>query len=77
MPPTTIVFFGLGAVGSSMLICFSELAEGDGVPVRFVVYVLNPDEARDALFHAERLFDRIEFIGLPDFKSGLCTRAPS
>jgi len=25
--PTTIVFFGLGAVGSSMLIGFSELAE--------------------------------------------------
>lgn len=64
---TKIVFFGLGAVGSAMLICFSELAERDGVPVRFVVYVLNPDAARDALFHAERLFDRIDFIGLPDF----------
>jgi saccharopine dehydrogenase (NAD+, L-lysine forming) len=66
-PPTKIVFFGLGAVGSAMLICLSELAERDGVPVRFVVYVLNPDAARDALFHAERLFDHIDFIGLPDF----------
>jgi saccharopine dehydrogenase (NAD+, L-lysine forming) len=65
--PTKIVFFGLGAVGSAMLICLSELAERDEVPVRFVAYVLNPDAARDALFHAERLFDRIDFIGLPDF----------
>jgi len=66
-PQMKIVFFGLGAVGSAMLICLSELAERDDVPVRFVVYVLNPDTARDALFHAERLFDRIDFIGLPDF----------
>lgn len=66
-PQTKIVFFGLGAVGSAMLICLSELAERDEVPVRFVVYVLNPDFARDALFHAERLFDRIDFIGLDDF----------
>jgi saccharopine dehydrogenase (NAD+, L-lysine forming) len=65
--PTKIVFFGLGAVGSAMLICLSELAERDEVPVRFVVYVLSPDAARDALFHAERLFDRIDFVGLPDF----------
>jgi hypothetical protein len=62
-----IVFFGLGAVGSAMLICFSELAERDGVSLHFVVFVLNPDLARDALFHAERLFDRIDFIGVPDF----------
>ena len=65
--PLTIAFFGLGAVGSSMLICLSELAERDEVPLRFVVVVLNVDLARDALFHAERLFDRIDFIGLPDF----------
>jgi saccharopine dehydrogenase (NAD+, L-lysine forming) len=65
--PTRIVFFGLGAVGSAMLICFSELAERDGVPLHFVVFVLNPEPARDALFHAERLFDRIDFIGVPDF----------
>jgi hypothetical protein len=66
-PPTRIVFFGLGAVGSAMLICFSELAERDGVPLHFVVFVLNPEPARDALFHAERLFDRIDFIGVPNF----------
>ena len=30
-PPLTIVFFGLGAVGSSMLICLAELAERDGI----------------------------------------------
>ncbi|WP_296808758.1 hypothetical protein [Thiocapsa sp.] len=65
--PTKIVFFGLGAVGSALLICLSELAERDDVPVRFVVCVVNPDAARDALFHAERIFDRIEFIGVPDF----------
>jgi saccharopine dehydrogenase-like NADP-dependent oxidoreductase len=65
--PTKIVFFGLGAVGSALLICLSELAERDDVRVRFVVYVVNPDAARDALFHAERLFDRIDFIGVADF----------
>lgn len=65
--PLTMAFFGLGAVGSSMLICLSELAERDGVPLRFVVVVLNVELARDALFHAERLFDRIDFVGLPDF----------
>ncbi|CRI64819.1 Saccharopine dehydrogenase [Thiocapsa sp. KS1] len=65
--PTKIAFFGLGAVGSALLICLSELAERDDVPVRFVVYVISPDAARDALFHAERLFDRIDFIGVPDF----------
>lgn len=67
MDPITIAFFGLGAVGSSMLICLAELAERDGVPLRFVVVVLEPDLARDALFHAERLFDRIDFVGVEDF----------
>lgn len=67
MDPITIAFFGLGAVGSSMLICLAELAERDGVPLRFVVVVLDPDLARDALFHAERLFDRIDFVGVDDF----------
>ena len=66
-PPLAVAFFGLGAVGSAMLICLAELAERDGVPLRFVVVVLNPDLARDALFHAERLFDRIDFIGVDDF----------
>jgi saccharopine dehydrogenase-like NADP-dependent oxidoreductase len=65
--PTKIVFFGLGAVGSALLICLSELAERDDVPLRFLVYVVNPEAARDALFHAERLFDRIDFVGVPDF----------
>ncbi|RCK81424.1 MAG: Carboxynorspermidine dehydrogenase [Candidatus Ozemobacter sibiricus] len=67
--PAKVVFFGLGAVGSAMLICLSELAERDGVPIRFVVYVRSPEAARDALFHAERLFDRIDFVGLPEFDS--------
>ncbi|HBA67562.1 MAG TPA: saccharopine dehydrogenase, partial [Methylococcaceae bacterium] len=69
MTPIKIVFFGLGAVGSAMLICFSELAERDGVAIRFIVYVRNPDEARDALFHAEQLFEHIDFIKLSDFGS--------
>lgn len=67
LTPDKIVFFGLGAVGSALLICLSELAERDGKPVRFVVFALNPDEARDALFHAERLFDRIDFVRVGDF----------
>mgnify|MGYP005858831805 FL=1 len=66
-PPVKIVFLGLGAVGSGMLICLSELAERDAVPVRFVVFTTNPERARDALFNAERLFDRIEFVEAPDF----------
>lgn len=73
--PVKIVFFGLGAVGSAMLICFSELAERDWVPIRFVAYVLNPDEAKDALFHAERLFDRIDFVKISDF-SPVFAQAP-
>ncbi|KEF42182.1 MAG: saccharopine dehydrogenase [Cyanobium sp. CACIAM 14] len=67
--PLTVTFFGLGAVGSSMLICLAELAERDGVPLRFVVVVLEPELARDALFHAERLFDRIQFVEVADFDS--------
>jgi hypothetical protein len=74
--PLTIAFFGLGAVGSSMLICLSELAERDGVPLRFVVVVLNEELARDALFHAERLFDRIDFVVLPDFAPLFAGSAP-
>jgi saccharopine dehydrogenase (NAD+, L-lysine-forming) len=76
MSPIKIVFFGLGAVGSNLLVCLSELAERDGVPVRFVVYTINPDAVRDALFHAERLFDRIEFVGLPDFAPVFAGAAP-
>jgi len=66
-PPLTIVFFGLGAVGSSMLICLAELAERDGIPVRFKVFVIDPAAAREALYHAERLMRRIEIIGVPNF----------
>ncbi|MFM7677003.1 MAG: hypothetical protein ACKO5F_15800, partial [Synechococcus sp.] len=62
-----VAFFGLGAVGSSLLICLAELAERDGVDLRCVVVVLNTDLAHDALFHAERLFDRIDFVGVEDF----------
>jgi saccharopine dehydrogenase-like NADP-dependent oxidoreductase len=67
-PPLTIVFFGLGAVGSSMLICLAELAERDGIPVRFKVFSIDPAGARDALYHAERLMKRIEIIGVPSFE---------
>jgi len=61
------VFIGMGAVGSSMLICLSELAEREGMPLRFTVFTAHPDRARDALFNAEPLFDRIEFVAVPDF----------
>jgi saccharopine dehydrogenase-like NADP-dependent oxidoreductase len=76
VPPLAVAFFGLGAVGSSMLICLAELAERDGVPLRFVVVVQNPDLARDALFHAERLFDRIDFVGVEDFGAVFDGTAP-
>jgi saccharopine dehydrogenase-like NADP-dependent oxidoreductase len=66
-PPLTIVFFGLGAVGSSMLICLAELAEREGIPVRFKVFSIDPAGARDALYHAERLMKRVEIIGVPTF----------
>ncbi|TCT24190.1 saccharopine dehydrogenase [Thiobaca trueperi] len=66
-PPATIVFFGLGAVGSSLLICLSELAERDGVPIRFLVYTIDPSSARDALFHAEPLLEHIDLVGVTDF----------
>lgn len=75
-PPLTIVFFGLGAVGSSMLICLAELAERDGIPVRFRVFTIDPAEARDALYHAERLMKRIEIIGVPGFEPVLALEAP-
>jgi saccharopine dehydrogenase-like NADP-dependent oxidoreductase len=67
MARDTVAFFGLGAVGSVMLTCMAELAERDGASIRFVVFVRNLEFARDALFHAERLFERIEFVGLPEF----------
>jgi hypothetical protein len=67
--PFTIVFFGLGAVGSSMLICFDELAERDGISVRFLVYSIDAVAARDALFHAEQLLDRLELVEVPDFEA--------
>ncbi|CAK6701775.1 MULTISPECIES: hypothetical protein [unclassified Synechococcus] len=66
-PTLRIAFFGLGAVGSSLLICLAELAERDGVELEFLVVVLNTELARDALFHAERLFDRIDFLEVSDF----------
>jgi hypothetical protein len=59
-----------------LLICLAELAERDDVPVQFVVYTIDPQGARDALFHAERLFDRISFIGLPDFAPIFAYQAP-
>ena len=74
--PLTIVFFGLGAVGSSMLICLAELAERDGIPVRFRVFSIDPAGARDALYHAERLMKRIEIIGVPSFEPLLALEGP-
>lgn len=65
--PIKVCFFGLGAVGSNLLICLAELAERDEIPIRFVVFTIDPHGARDALFHAERFFDRIDFVGVPDF----------
>lgn len=67
MAKDTVVFFGVGAVGAVMLTCIAELADRDGVPIRFVVFVRDIEVARDALFHAEHLFERIEFIGLSEF----------
>lgn len=75
-PPLTIVFFGLGAVGSSMLICLAELAERDGIPVRFRVFAIDPAGAREALYHAERLMRRIEIIGVPSFDPILTQEGP-
>lgn len=75
-PPLSIAFFGLGAVGSSMLICLAELAERDGIPVRFRVFVVDPAAARDALYHAERFMKRIEIIGVPDFDPLLALQGP-
>jgi len=67
MTKDTIIFFGLGAVGSSMLICLAELAERDGQPIRFVVFVQKVESAHDQLFHAEYLFERIDFVSVSDF----------
>ncbi len=75
-PPVLIAFFGLGAVGSSLLICLSELAERDGVPVRFVVYTIDPDTARDALFHAESLLELIDLHGVSSFDPILALDPP-
>jgi len=75
-PPLTIVFFGLGAVGSSMLICLAELAERDGIPVQFKVFSIDPAGARDALYHAERLMKRIEIIGVSSFDPLLALEGP-
>jgi len=71
-----IVFFGLGAVGSSLLICLSELAERDGVAASFVVYTIDPAAARDGLFHAEHLFDRVRFVGVAGFAPVFAGEAP-
>jgi hypothetical protein len=63
-----IVFFGLGAVGSSLLICLAELAERDGVPLKFRVYTIDPTGAREALYHAESFLGMIELVGVPGFE---------
>jgi len=72
----TICFFGLGAVGSSMLICFDELAERDGVTVHFLVYTIDPAGARDALYHAESLLGRVQLVGVPSFDPVFALEAP-
>jgi saccharopine dehydrogenase-like NADP-dependent oxidoreductase len=74
--PLTIAFFGLGAVGSSMLICFDELAERDGIPIRFLVYSIDAAAARDALFHAEPVLDRLELVEVPGFEPIFAAEAP-
>jgi saccharopine dehydrogenase-like NADP-dependent oxidoreductase len=74
--PLTVAFFGLGAVGSSMLICLAELAERDDVPLRFLVVVQEPELARDALFHAEWLLDGIAFVTAADFDALFDGRDP-
>lgn len=71
-----IAFFGLGAVGSNLLICLAELAEWDGVPVHFLVYTIDPAKAREGLFHAQRLFNRIDFRGVADFAPIFAFGAP-
>jgi saccharopine dehydrogenase (NAD+, L-lysine-forming) len=74
--PVILCFFGLGAVGSSMLICFDELAERDGVPVRFLVYSVDPAGARDALYHAEALLGRVQLVDAPSFEPVFALEAP-
>jgi saccharopine dehydrogenase (NAD+, L-lysine-forming) len=66
--PGEIVFFGLGAVGSSLLICLAELAERDEIPIHFRVFTIDPGTARDALFHAEAFMHRVKIVGVPDFE---------
>ena len=66
-PPLTIVWFGLGAVGSSMLVCLAELAARDGIPALFKVFVIDPAGAREAIYHAEPLMRRIEIVGVESF----------
>jgi hypothetical protein len=66
-PPVMIAFFGLGAVGSSLLICLAELAERDGIPLKFRVFTIDPAGARDALYHAEKILRRVEIVGVPAF----------
>lgn len=75
-PPVVIIFFGLGAVGSSMLICFAELAERDGIPVKFKVFTVDPEGARDALYHAEAFMDRVELVGVKNFDPIFAQEAP-
>jgi hypothetical protein len=74
--PVNIAFFGLGAVGSSMLICLAEIAERDGVPVHFRVYTIDPAGARDALYHAESLLGQIDLVGVPSFDPLFAGEAP-
>jgi saccharopine dehydrogenase (NAD+, L-lysine forming) len=74
--PGEIVFFGLGAVGSSLLICLAELAERDETPIRFRVYTIDPGIARDALFHAESYMHQVQIIGVPDFEAIFALEEP-
>ncbi len=76
-PPTIeVVFFGLGAVGSGLLICLAELAERDEIPIKFRVFSIDPTTAKDALFHAESLTHRVELIGVSDFEKIFALQEP-
>lgn len=59
-----------------MLVCLAELAERDGVPLRFRVFTIDPTGARDALYHAEKILRRVDIIGVPSFDPVFAPQGP-